>query len=129
MTEPTVNGWLTLMEAAALIGIHHQTLRRHIRDRRIVAIKFRGTFFLDRAVVEAFKQGYNPKQGRRVGWRKPTPEIELERALKIVVQHLHHLVETQDPVTEALYIEAALGALEGYLFLLGLGPRDTSHRP
>ena len=56
---------LDLVEAAAVLGIHPQSLRRLIKDKKIPAHMFAGKYLIERSTLEMFKANYDPRPGRK----------------------------------------------------------------
>ena len=67
--QPEAPDRLDIVEAAAELGLHPQSMRRLIKNGTVLATKSRGKFTIDRHWFNQFKQNYNPKPGRRP---KPT---------------------------------------------------------
>ncbi len=53
-----MNGRITAKQAAAILGIHHSTVRRLINRNKLNAETFLNTYLLDKREVERFKQTY-----------------------------------------------------------------------
>ena len=56
---------LDLVEAAAVLGIHPQSLRRLIKMQKMPARLYAGKYLIDRSVLEMFKANYDPRPGRK----------------------------------------------------------------
>ena len=65
MTDERFSNYVNLAEAAALLRIHPQSLRRLIKQGKLPTRLFGGKYLLERAVVETFAASYNPRPGRR----------------------------------------------------------------
>ena len=57
--------YLDLVEAAAVLKIHPQSLRRLIKQDRVPAMMFAGKYLIARDKLEMFKANYNPRPGRK----------------------------------------------------------------
>lgn len=57
--------WLDLVEAAKELGIHPQSLRRLINQKKIPATLFAGKYLIHRDDVRKFKESYDPRPGRK----------------------------------------------------------------
>src|SRR5690242_5490140 len=64
MTSPFEN-YLDLVEAARLLGIHPQSLRRLIKQKKVPAVLFAGKYLIERDKLEMFKSNYDPRPGRK----------------------------------------------------------------
>jgi len=64
VTEPFDN-YLDLVEAARILGIHPQSLRRLIKQKKVPAILFAGKYLIERDKLEMFKSNYDPRPGRK----------------------------------------------------------------
>ncbi len=62
--EPFDN-YLDLVEAARLLGIHPQSLRRLIKQKRVPAVLFAGKYLIERHHLDQFKSSYDPRPGRK----------------------------------------------------------------
>jgi excisionase family DNA binding protein len=60
-----VNDHLDLVEAARVLGIHPQSLRRLIKDGKIPARMYAGKYLIERDKLEMFKANYDPRPGRK----------------------------------------------------------------
>ncbi len=56
--------YLASSEAADILGIHHMTIQRLLRDGRLPAEKIANRWLLRRTDVEEFAKTYVPKVGR-----------------------------------------------------------------
>jgi len=69
--------FLASSEAADMLGIHHMTIQRLLRDGKLPAEKIANRWLLRRADVEDFVKTYVPKIGRprqkRVYTKRGTP--------------------------------------------------------
>ncbi len=63
--EQFTQNHLDLVEAAQVLGIHPQSLRRLIKDGKIPARKFAGKYLIERDKLEMFKSNYDPRPGRK----------------------------------------------------------------
>ena len=57
--------YLDLVEAAGELGIHPQSLRRLIKQKRVPAVIFAGKYLIERDKLEMFKANYDPRPGRK----------------------------------------------------------------
>jgi excisionase family DNA binding protein len=64
VVEPFDN-YLDLVEAARALGIHPQSLRRLIKQKKVPAILFAGKYLIERDKLEMFKSSYDPRPGRK----------------------------------------------------------------
>ena len=62
--EPFDN-YLDLVEAARILNIHPQSLRRLIKQKKVPALLFAGKYLIQRAELEQFKSNYDPRPGRK----------------------------------------------------------------
>lgn len=63
---PELEGlYLDLVEAARLLGIHPQSLRRLIKAGKIPASLYAGKYLIRRDRLEMFKSNYDPRPGRK----------------------------------------------------------------
>jgi excisionase family DNA binding protein len=56
---------LDLVEAAQVLGIHPQSLRRLIKAGKMPARLFAGKYMIERDKLEMFKANYDPRPGRK----------------------------------------------------------------
>ncbi len=54
-----------LVEAARVLAIHPQSLRRLIKQNKIPAKMFAGKYLIERDKLEMFKSNYDPRPGRK----------------------------------------------------------------
>src|SRR5579883_2366387 len=64
MTTPFEN-YLDLVEAARMLQIHPQSLRRLIKQGKMPATLFAGKYLIERDKLEMFKANYDPRPGRK----------------------------------------------------------------
>jgi excisionase family DNA binding protein len=64
MSTPFEN-YLDLVEAARILGIHPQSLRRLIKAKKVPAVLFAGKYLIERDKIEMFKSNYDPRPGRK----------------------------------------------------------------
>jgi excisionase family DNA binding protein len=64
VAEPFDN-YMDLVDAARILGIHPQSLRRLIKQRKVPAVLFAGKYLIERAKLEMFKSNYDPRPGRK----------------------------------------------------------------
>ena len=60
-----MNDHLDLVQAAQVLGIHPQSLRRLIKSGKIPARLFAGKYLIERDKLEMFKSNYDPRPGRK----------------------------------------------------------------
>lgn len=64
-------GYLDLLQAAALLGIHPHSLRRLLRTGEGPPAQLvHGKYLFERAPLEQFANHYDPNPGRRPQWRR-----------------------------------------------------------
>jgi excisionase family DNA binding protein len=61
---PILNGYMNIMEAANILGIHPGTLKRLCRERKLAAEKIHNGWLIHSEVVHSFAKGYNGRRGR-----------------------------------------------------------------
>ena len=59
------DNYLDLVESARELGIHPQSLRRLIKQKRVPAVLFAGKYLIERDKLEMFKANYDPRPGRK----------------------------------------------------------------
>jgi excisionase family DNA binding protein len=64
ITTPFEN-YLDLVEAARVLGIHPQSLRRLIKQKKVPAVLFAGKYLIERDTLNQFKANYDPRPGRK----------------------------------------------------------------
>lgn len=64
VSDPFDN-YMDLVEAARILGIHPQSLRRLIKQRKVPAVIFAGKYLIERDKLEMFKANYDPRPGRK----------------------------------------------------------------
>lgn len=64
MNDPFDN-YLDLVEAARVLNIHPQSLRRLIKAGKVPAKLFAGKYLIERDKLEMFKSNYDPRPGRK----------------------------------------------------------------
>lgn len=62
--EPFDN-YLDLVDAARILNIHPQSLRRLIKQKKVPAVLFAGKYLIERTSLEQFKASYDPRPGRK----------------------------------------------------------------
>lgn len=65
MVSSPFDNYLDLVEAARILGIHPQSLRRLIKQKKVPAVLFAGKYLIDRDVLNQFKANYDPRPGRK----------------------------------------------------------------
>lgn len=64
VSDPFDN-FLDLVEASRVLGIHPQSLRRLIKQKKVPATIFAGKYLIERDKLEMFKSNYDPRPGRK----------------------------------------------------------------
>jgi excisionase family DNA binding protein len=63
--------WYTTQQVAAILGVTGETVRRHIRERRLAAVVFtsgeRATFRISDEAIAAFRKAYT-RDSMRDDW-------------------------------------------------------------
>ena len=54
-----------LVESARILGIHPQSLRRLIKQKKVPAIIFGGKYMIEIDKLQMFKSNYDPRPGRK----------------------------------------------------------------
>jgi excisionase family DNA binding protein len=65
MPASPFDNFLDLVEAARILRIHPQSLRRLIKQKKIPAVLFAGKYLIERDKLEMFKANYDPRPGRK----------------------------------------------------------------
>jgi excisionase family DNA binding protein len=65
MPDSPFDNYLDLVEAARILRIHPQSLRRLIKQKKIPAVLFAGKYLIERDKLEMFKANYDPRPGRK----------------------------------------------------------------
>ncbi len=65
MVDSPFDNYLDLVEAARILRIHPQSLRRLIKQKKVPAILFAGKYLIERDKLEMFKANYDPRPGRK----------------------------------------------------------------
>ena len=65
MAANPFDNYLDLVEAARILRIHPQSLRRLIKQRKVPAVLFAGKYLIERDKLEMFKANYDPRPGRK----------------------------------------------------------------
>lgn len=65
MSDSPFDGYLDLVEAARVLQIHPQSLRRLIKQKKVPATMFAGKYLIERDKLEMFKANYDPRPGRK----------------------------------------------------------------
>ena len=65
MSANPFEDYLDLVEAARILRIHPQSLRRLIKQKKVPAVLFAGKYLIERAKLEMFKANYDPRPGRK----------------------------------------------------------------
>lgn len=64
-TDAVIEDRVSLMEAAEMLGIHHQSVRRLIIHKVMPATKAFGVWMIRRVNVEMFQANYDPRPGKK----------------------------------------------------------------
>lgn len=63
---PVLDNYLDVVEAAAILGVHWERVKRLCREGRIPAEKVHNTWFIHKEKLEQFAATYNdPRRGKR----------------------------------------------------------------
>lgn len=63
---PIVDSYANVVEAAAVLGVHWETVKRLCREGRIPAEKIHNKWLIDKSELEKFASTYNePRRGSR----------------------------------------------------------------
>ena len=65
MVDTPFDNYLDLVEAARTLGIHPQSLRRLIKQKKVPALLIAGKYLIERDKLEMFKANYDPRPGRK----------------------------------------------------------------
>ena len=65
MVSDPFDNYMDLVEAARILGIHPQSLRRLIKQKKVPAVIFAGKYLIERDKLEMFKSNYDPRPGRK----------------------------------------------------------------
>ncbi len=65
MSANPFDNYLDLVEAARILRIHPQSLRRLIKQKKVPAVLFAGKYLIERSKLEMFKANYDPRPGRK----------------------------------------------------------------
>ena len=65
MATSPFDNYLDLVEAARILRIHPQSLRRLIKQKKVPAMLFAGKYLIERDKLEMFKANYDPRPGRK----------------------------------------------------------------
>jgi excisionase family DNA binding protein len=65
MVNTPFDNYLDLVESARILGIHPQSLRRLIKQKKVPAVLFAGKYLIDRDALNQFKANYDPRPGRK----------------------------------------------------------------
>ncbi len=64
VVEPFDN-YVDLVDAARILNIHPQSLRRLIKQKKVPAVLFAGKYLIERYQLNQFKSNYDPRPGRK----------------------------------------------------------------
>lgn len=66
MEMPILDNYLNVVEAAAILGVHWETVKRLCREGRIPAEKVHNTWLIHREQLQEFAATYDdPRRGKR----------------------------------------------------------------
>lgn len=63
-TMPVLNGYLSIVEAAEILGVHPGTVKRLCREGRLVAEKVHNGWLIHNNVLHDFAEEYSGRRGR-----------------------------------------------------------------
>ena len=61
----TLEDYVTAIEAARLLGVHPETVKRLCRQGDLPAQKFRNTWLIRRETLDVFSNTYDPRPGAK----------------------------------------------------------------
>jgi excisionase family DNA binding protein len=61
LAMPVLDAYLNVVEAAAVLGVHWETVKRLCREGRIPAEKVHNTWLIHKEKLERFAANYDPK--------------------------------------------------------------------
>lgn len=61
---PVLNGYLTVQEAASVVGVHAETVKRFCREGRLHAEKVNNAWLIHQDVIRRFAETYSEPRGR-----------------------------------------------------------------
>ena len=65
MADEPFDNYLDLVDAARILNIHPQSLRRLIKQKKVPAVLFAGKYLIERHALEQFKSNYDSRPGRK----------------------------------------------------------------
>jgi len=65
MVAQPFDDYLDLVDAARVLNIHPQSLRRLIKQKKVPAVLFAGKYLIERDKLQMFKSNYDPRPGRK----------------------------------------------------------------
>ena len=61
---PVLNGYLNIVEAAEILGVHPGTVKRLCREGRLVAEKVHNAWLIHTDIIYDFAEKYSGRRGR-----------------------------------------------------------------
>lgn len=61
---PVLNGYMTVQEAASVVGVHAETVKRFCREGRLEAEKVNNAWLVHEDVIFRFAETYSEPRGR-----------------------------------------------------------------
>jgi len=80
---PVLNGYFNIVEAAAFLGLHRETIKRLCRSGRLPAEKVNNAWLIHIESLKQFKTNYREKRGRR----PQTQHLSTEKQLTSEATH------------------------------------------
>lgn len=71
---PVLNGYFNIVEAAAFLGLHSETIKRLCRSGRLPAEKVNNAWLIHIEQLKQFKASYHENRGRRSQPRRSLTE-------------------------------------------------------
>lgn len=65
LVDEPFDNYLDLVDAARVLNIHPQSLRRLIKQKKVPAVLFAGKYLIERSALDQFKASYDPRPGRK----------------------------------------------------------------
>jgi len=61
---PILNGYLSVKEAAEVLGVHPGTIKRLCREKKLAAEKIHNGWLIHNDVLQSFAERYDGRRGR-----------------------------------------------------------------
>ncbi|HEX77610.1 MAG TPA: helix-turn-helix domain-containing protein [Dehalococcoidia bacterium] len=74
---PVLNGYFNIVEAAAFLGVHPETVKRLCRSGRLRGEKIHNTWLIHIDQLELFKGNYHENRGRPPQVKRPLSAKQL----------------------------------------------------